>query len=236
MPKNYYIILGIPESSTLADIKAAYRRLAKKFHPDLSVTNHTRFPMIHEAYTVLSDPARRSLYDQSLRGNIEVQDHRRRESYRGYTGENIEPLIPSRQAQGRSVTSLDRSIHQYMPAFDGLFDRMLANVTEHRSSGGVLLRNMTVEILLTPEQARKGGNVRLDVPVEIRCPSCASTTGDAYPECWRCNGSGYLTGERPVLINYPAGITANHTVRLALSPYGGRDRYLTAVFMVTEWK
>lgn len=234
MPKNYYIILGIPENSTLSDIKAAYRRLAKQYHPDLSIANHTRFPMIHEAYTVLSDPARRSSYDRSLHGKIRIEDQRRRESFHSHAGERIEPLIPSRQPEERGVTSLDTSIHQYLSAFDGLFDRMLTNFTEHRPAAGVRLRDMTVEVLLTPEQARKGGNVRLNVPVQLRCPSCAGTTGGAYPGCWRCNGSGYLTGERQMLVNYPAGITTNHTVQLALSPYGSRDRHLTAVFMVQE--
>jgi len=63
MPKNYYIILGISTDSSQQEIKSAYRRLAKAFHPDIYKEKHSPFPVIQEAYAVLSDPQRRQ--DQS---------------------------------------------------------------------------------------------------------------------------------------------------------------------------
>ena len=59
MPKNYYIILGIPANSNQEDIKAAYRRLAKEYHPDYYGENYAPFQVLQEAYSVLSDPLQR---------------------------------------------------------------------------------------------------------------------------------------------------------------------------------
>ncbi len=63
MPKNYYIILGIPATSSQEEIKSAYRRLAKEFHPDIYTEGHLPFQVIQEAYSVLGDPISRRAYD-----------------------------------------------------------------------------------------------------------------------------------------------------------------------------
>lgn len=233
MPKNYYIILGIPEDSTPADVKSAYRRLAKEYHPDHFGRNHNRFQVIHEAYTVLSDPARRRLYDKSLQGSIQINRRRYAEPVSG-AGQTIEPLIPEERRGELPVTSLNRTFHSYTSGFDGLFDQLLANFVEADSAADIRLKNVTVEIVLTPEQARRGGNVRLNVPVRMRCPSCQSQGQGTFHDCWRCSGSGYLTGEKPVLINYPAGIVENHTIQLALEPQDVQQGYLTAIFTIRE--
>lgn len=64
---DYYALLGVPKAAGESDIKSAYRRLALKHHPDRNQGNKTsegRFKEINEAYEVLSDPAKRKLYDQ----------------------------------------------------------------------------------------------------------------------------------------------------------------------------
>jgi DnaJ-class molecular chaperone len=66
MPKNYYLILGITSDATLDDIKDAYRRLAKEFHPDHYGKNHSPFLAIQEAYSVLSDPIKRQNHDLTV--------------------------------------------------------------------------------------------------------------------------------------------------------------------------
>jgi curved DNA-binding protein len=66
--KDYYKILGVPKTATEKDIKAAYRRLARKWHPDLNPQDHklseAKFKEINEANEVLSDPDKRKKYDE----------------------------------------------------------------------------------------------------------------------------------------------------------------------------
>src|SRR5512143_343147 len=67
MAKDYYQVLGVPKEAALPDIKKAYRKLARKYHPDLTPGDKTaeaRFKEIQEAYSTLSDPKKRAHYDQ----------------------------------------------------------------------------------------------------------------------------------------------------------------------------
>jgi len=69
--KNYYEILGVPEGATAEEVRKAFRRLAKKYHPDLNPGDRTaeaKFKEINEAHEVLSDPGRRAQYDALRRG------------------------------------------------------------------------------------------------------------------------------------------------------------------------
>ncbi|MCJ7552041.1 MAG: DnaJ domain-containing protein, partial [Anaerolineae bacterium] len=65
--QDYYGLLGIPKGATQKDIKQAYRKLARKYHPDLNPddkTSEERFKEVNEAYEVLSDPEKRKMFDQ----------------------------------------------------------------------------------------------------------------------------------------------------------------------------
>jgi len=87
--KDYYKILEIEKDASEEDIKLAYRRLAKKFHPDLNKTDpeaKEKFIELHEAYDTLNDPQRRKIYDQAgynLR-NIDLSDLFWRNNYRRF--------------------------------------------------------------------------------------------------------------------------------------------------------
>lgn len=68
---NYYQILELPENATLTEVKAAFRRLSFKFHPDLNneADAEENFKKVNEAYQILSDPFLRQLYDKKTEEN-----------------------------------------------------------------------------------------------------------------------------------------------------------------------
>jgi curved DNA-binding protein CbpA len=87
MPQDYYLVLGITADASQADIKEAYRRLAKEYHPDHYKGNHQPFQAIQEAYSVLSDPDRRRQHD------LRVHDRKPLPRMYPFSG-HLEPLVP----------------------------------------------------------------------------------------------------------------------------------------------
>lgn len=80
---DYYEVLGISKTATEDEIKTAYRSLAKKYHPDMNQGDKNaeeKFKKINEAYTVLSDPEKRKLYDGGFYGS----NYQNTSSYGGY--------------------------------------------------------------------------------------------------------------------------------------------------------
>ena len=237
MPKNYYIILGIPSDSSLTQIKSAYRRLAKEFHPD-HYGHSSPFLNIQEAYSVLSDPARRRSYDNNLQENRQFRgrpEHVETLRERTYHGE-IEPLIPEQELNSYQNASTPAAFHPFQASLGSLLEQWFQNFTETGSQGGERPENVTVVMHLTQEQAFRGGHVRLAVPVHLECPGCNGRGGIGPYECWRCSGQGQLSGECPIIISYPPGITDTHTVQLSLERYGLRNLYLTVQFRISAMR
>ena len=234
MPKNYYIILGIPSDSSQTDIKAAYRRLAKEFHPDHFGQNHSPFLGIQEAYSVLSDPARRRSYDISLQETHKFRgDHIGAEALHKDYREDVEPLIPEPRPVGPGHRSLKRSFDEYWPMFDDMLDRIFNDYPDIHPDAQKF-KDLKVVIELSPDQAFRGGHVRLVMPATVRCPNCRGRGGAGLYECWRCSGAGSLTGEYPIMISYPPGIPDSHSVQLPLEGYGKQNLYLTVKFRIRE--
>ena len=235
MPKDYYLVLGITSEATLDDIKDAYRRLAKEYHPDHYGKNHSPFLAIQEAYSVLSDPIKRQTHDLEVLNQKKKLETRYGESIRFGLKGHVEPLIPDQETpMDLGTANLARSFHSYRPSFDELFDRIFSNFRQTSRPKSEHTKNLNVVITLTPEQAFRGGQIKVALPTELTCPSCSGQGWVGVYECWRCNGEGILSGEYPVMISYPPGISNNHVVRMPLDTYGIRNLYLTVHFRISE--
>jgi DnaJ-class molecular chaperone len=209
MARNYYLVLGISSDASPEDIKAAFRRRALELHPDKSGLNSGSFIEAQQAYATLGDPERRRAYD------------------RRFLQPSVEPVA------GFQDLSLD-AFGQYHPSFEELFHRLWSNFLDVSRPKAERLESLTLEVLLSPDEARTGGRVRVEIPARAACPTCGGYGSVARYECWRCAGHGALTTEYPVDIEYPAGIRDDFVMRLPLTQFGIHNFYLTVQFRVSR--
>jgi DnaJ-class molecular chaperone len=96
MARSYYAILGIPANAGRQEVKSAYRRLAKRYHPDHAGGDSRKFRDIQEAYSVLADENKRRQYEKSRQntGPVQVQRTMHQRSENLYSHRSPEPLIP----------------------------------------------------------------------------------------------------------------------------------------------
>src|SRR5260370_22174075 len=190
--KGLYAVLGIEEGAGLPTIKRAYRRLVFSVHPDVGATpDPERFHEIHEAYEILTDPERRR---SGIRARAEP-------TYRGQMTAEPAPL----SARPRAVRVAD-DFATTMPSIGEFLDHVAHNFFGfHRKSHGPY-RRLGMEVLLSPEEARSGCRVPLEVPNFERCPRCSGFES-GWGVCAMCHGYGLVEGTARVALHTPPGIS-----------------------------
>jgi DnaJ-class molecular chaperone len=224
MAKSYFAILGISSGATEDEIRSAYRRLAKEFHPDHYTGGSERFRDIQEAYSVLGNNRRRREYEQ----NIKRVSSRTSLRPAGYP--EPEPLIPEEGPVDLGEVSPVRSFQSFTPSFDEIFDWLWSNFSDLAQPKSARVQDLTLEVTLSPEQARRGGNARIMIPAQAYCPTCRGRGGVGFYECSRCAGEGVISGEMPVSVSFPPGITKDHAVVIPLDRFGIRNANVTVLF------
>lgn len=224
MARSYFAILEVPSGASPEEVRSAYRRLVKEFHPDHYEGGSEPFRQIQEAYAVLGDPVRRRAYEKSL-ADVVVK---RTTGHTRYP--EPEPLIPEENPVNFGEISPVRSFQTVSPSFDEIFDWVWDNFSgvDRPKSGRV--RHLTLEVPLTREQAIRGGTAKVMVPVRAACPTCRGYGSVGYDECYRCAGQGAVSGEVPVSIAFPPGLVQNHSVIIPLERFGIRNLHLTVLF------
>ncbi len=227
MAKSYFAVLGISPKATGDEIRSAYRRLVKEFHPDHYTGSSERFRDIQEAYSVLGNRRRRHEYEQSIR-KVPIKTPLRPSSY-----PEPEPLIPEERPVDLGEVSPVRSFQSFTPSFDEVFDWLWRNFSDLAAPKSGRVENLTLEVILTAEQARQGGNAKIMVPAQAVCPTCRGHGGVGFYECMRCAGEGAISGEIPVSVSFPPGLTKDHAVMIPLDRFGIRNIHLTVLFRPT---
>ncbi|HUR34246.1 MAG TPA: J domain-containing protein [Vicinamibacterales bacterium] len=177
---DFYLLLGVERESTAADIKRAYKRLARKYHPDINPGDsiaERHFRQIAEAYETLIDPDRRRRYDTAGGATVGVEA-----VTFGFDGFDF-----SVQVSGESA-----------PTFGDLF----ADVLRHRAGepmpGAERGADLHVPVRLSFDEAMRGGDRQLSVTRLVHCRGCLGTGHVQMPErrCQHCHGSGVLKSTR----------------------------------------
>jgi len=234
MVKNYYLIFGITADASREDVKAAFRRRALELHPDRSGLGSGPFQDVHEAYSVLGDPERRRRYDRQYqppglqrRRSAPAPEPLLPQQPKGEPFRPEEPTRPFREI------SLARSFETYRPSFDELLDRLWSNFGGLSRPKTERLESLTVEVLLSQDEAAYGGQVRVRIPGRARCRACGGIGSIGLSECWRCEGQGALTTEFPLDLAYPSGLRDGYAVSIPLTHFGIENLFLTALFRVS---
>ena len=190
--KDYYQILGVPETASADDIKKSYRKLAKQYHPDANQNDPKaaeKFKEIGEAYGVLSDADKRQQYDQV-----------RKNPFAGFGGFNRTAGAGAPggmgQQQGFSFEDLG-DLGGISDLFGSLFDRS-GRRKRSTSEPGRRTRGHDIEYLVEISfiTAARGGKITITVPVTEECATCGgsgNSPGTKPRTCPECNGSGTIT-------------------------------------------
>jgi len=173
--KNYYDILGVDKSASADEIKSAYRKLAKKYHPDLNKDNpdaSAKFKEVNEAYETLSDPQKKSNYDQFGSAN----------------GPNPNDFFRGGNAGGFSG---------FGGGFEDIFSNIFSSFGGGRASANTSVagNDISVKVTLSFEEAAKGVTKTFNIVRTEECKHCHGTgakNGTEYHTCSECGGTGQV--------------------------------------------
>ena len=177
--KDYYEVLGVSKSASESEIKSAFRKLAKKYHPDVSkeVDAAEKFKEAQEAYAVLSDKDKRQKYDQFGHAAFE-QSYGAGGGY-DFSGFDFSDIFSDLFGSGFGFSS---------------FGGRSANSTRSRKGEDRLVR-----MNLTFEEAAFGTNKTLKIDVNSTCKECSGKGGKGEKTCTTCNGTGQMTKQQSTL-------------------------------------
>lgn len=237
--RDYYEVLGVARNASEADLKKAFRRLAMKYHPDRNsgdADTEAKFKEAKLAYDLLSDPKKRSAYDQFGHAGVDAG------------------------AGGFGGPGADSG------AFSDIFGDVFGDIFGGRSGARRTLRGVDLryDMSLSLEDAVSGKEVKFRIPVQVDCQFCGGTgakpgtkpktcstcggsgqvrmqqgffsiqqtcptcrgTGSVIEEaCSHCRGRGRIQEEKTLSVRVPAGVDTGDRIRLAgegeRGEYGG---------------
>src|SRR3954451_12633743 len=180
MASSLYEALGVPKNASGADLKKAYRKLVRQYHPDKNpgdAAAETRFKEIQHAYDVLSDQEKRKPYD----------------------------TFGSRNGRGGGpgATTFDLGDFDLGDIFGGLFNRGRGGQQQQRGQRGA---DVEVEVGVSFEDSLKGLRTTVPVTLELACHTCHGTgaaPGTAPKRCPQCDGTGVVASSQGLFALQP---------------------------------
>ncbi len=179
--RDYYEVLGVSKNATQDEIKSAFRKLAKKYHPDVckEPDAEAKFKEVQEAYAVLSDEDRRRKYDQFGHAAFDNGGGDASSGVGGY----------------------DFSGFDFGDIFDNIFGNGFGFGSSQRSrSRATRGADRLLRMKLTFEEAVFGCKKDLNLEVNDTCDKCNGKGGFDEETCSRCHGSGTITSEQRTIL------------------------------------
>jgi DnaJ-class molecular chaperone len=204
--KDYYSLLGVSKSATDKDIKSAYRKLARQYHPDVNPGDskaEAKFQDINEAYETLSDSEKRKQYDQF-----------------GSNWKNFQGAPGGRPGGGGpgggSPFDFDFSGVDFGGAggagMGDLFEQMFGKGRGRKrpSQGG----NARADVEVSLEEAFHGATKTLTITSQVACPACGGAGVGRGGVCHACGGSGRRSEDSKLEVKIPAGVSEGAKIRV----------------------
>jgi molecular chaperone DnaJ len=188
MPRDYYEVLGVSRSASKDEIRGAFRKLARQYHPDVNKAPDAedRFKEINEAYTVLMDDDKRAAYDRF-----------------GYSGVNGMPGGFSGFG-GSGFPGFEEIFEEFFGGFGGTGQR------RRRRGGATQGRDLRYDLTIEFEQAIFGADLDIEVNRKEECLDCkgsGAAPGTSPRRCPDCNGTGQVRQMRQTFLGSMVNIT-----------------------------
>lgn len=179
--KDYYEVLGVSKTASDSEIKSAFRKLAKKYHPDVSKEPDAaeKFKECQEAYAVLSDPAKRKQYDQF--GHAAFSGGAGGSGMGGFGNFDF-----------GDMSDIFDDILGGLGGFGGFRQSSSRRSSNGPRKGNDVLYKMTIDF----EDAVFGTKKDINLDVVDNCPDCDGKGGFNSKTCSECRGSGTITQEQ----------------------------------------
>ncbi|TKB89246.1 MAG: J domain-containing protein [Nitrospira sp.] len=230
-PRDYYQVLDLPRTASPDDIKKAYRRLARQYHPDLhagvkKAEMEKKFKELNEAQEVLTDPEKRKKYDQYGADWEQAQAFekaRQQTGGQGFGGPWGSDGGYSRPGSGGAGSE------QFSDFFENIFG--------NRSRGGAGMPGEDIEtdVQLGLREVLTGVTRRVNLREPRTCSTCQGSGTVRSRSCITCQGAGMTTESKTIEVRIPAGVQDGTRVRVAgkgqPGTHGGKrgDLYLHVV-------
>lgn len=186
--RDYYEVLGVDKNATDADIKKAYRALAKKYHPDMNPGDKTaeaKFKEVNEAYDVLGDAEKRAKYDQ-------------------YGHAAFDPSAGFGGGGGAGFGGFDGGF-DFGDIFSSFFGGSGATSRGGRANMAVDGADVESRVTITFEEAAFGCKKDVSFARVEGCPECGATgaaKGTKAETCQQCHGTGRVTVRQQTMLGY----------------------------------
>lgn len=209
MEKSYYDILGVKKNATENEIKKAYRKLARKYHPDVNPGNkeaEAKFKEASEAYTVLSDQEKRGQYDRLGREAFSFGGGAQGGPGFGFEfdlGDLFGGRTGSRGGGRRSARPQD---------FSDLFSDLFAGRAQTGPRRG---NDIEAEATIGFREAIEGTTLQLALQKQIECPTCRGSGNVGGKVCQSCHGSGVILTTESTRVRIPEGVGDGQRIRIS---------------------